>query len=208
MIARSTIGDAWLYAIRHCMDTGRDYTVWRGSYEGQRRRQLDSLAFLITNPGTRPLAVENPYTRQPVSNDEQITTYFCDYLINPEKRKNEQYTYAQRLAPNLEAVVKMLHDTPNTNQATINVGRYGDVELSDPPCLRVLSWKLTPNGLQLSSFWRSWDLFNGLPMNLGGLQLLNEAVAEWAGYKPGYLVCYSDGAHVYKDMWGNCGGQK
>lgn len=181
------------------MGTGRLYEITRGSYEGQRRRQLDTLAFVITHPETRPLGFE--YKGLAISDDRSIEQYFADYLINPALADKEQYTYASRIAPHLETVAEMLKKTPDTNQATLEVGRPEDVELADPPCLRVLSWKVTEEGLQLSSFWRSWDLFVALPTNLGGLQLLNEMMAEWAGLEVGPLFCASDGGHVYDHNW-------
>lgn len=194
-----TIGEAWLNVCRRCLEQGRTYTITRGSYVGQQRKQLDQLAFVITHPGTRPLGID--HRGMPISDDESIHRYFEDYLIDPRLAEKEQYTYASRIAPNLEAIAEMLRESPETNQATIEVGRPEDIVLPDPPCLRVLSWKATPAGLQLSSFWRSWDLYAALPTNLGGLQLLNETMAEWAELSPGPLACYSDGGHIYDHCW-------
>ncbi len=197
----TTIGEAWLCTVRHCLATGREYEIERGSYVGQSRKQLDSLAFEITQPETRPLAVE--FGGVAISDGESIHRYFEDYLINSELKENEQYTYGSRIEPQLDAIAAMLAESPNTNQATIAIAQPSDIHLDDPPCLRSLSWKVTPNGLQLTSFWRSWDLHSALPLNLGGLQLLNEAMAEWAGVgQTGSLVCYSDGSHVYDHAWG------
>lgn len=194
-----TIGEAWLNVCQACLENGRIFKISRGSYEGQERRQLDMLAFTITHPGTRPLGFE--YKGLAISDDRSIEKYFADYLINPILAPDEQYTYASRIAPFLKVVAKMLRVTPDTNQATLEVGRPEDIGLAAPPCLRVLSWKVTNKGLQLSSFWRSWDLFSGLPANLGGLQLLNELMAEWAEVEVGPLFCISDGAHIYDHNW-------
>ncbi len=194
-----TIGEAWLNTCQQCMADGREYEIQRGSYIGQRRKQLDRLAFAITSPGERPLGVE--YRGIPVSDDESIHRYFEDYLINPTIPGNEQYTYASRLHPQLYKIISILRKTPNTNQAIAEVGKQSDLQLADPPCLRVLSWKVTPAGLQLTSFWRSWDLYGALAMNLGGLQLLNELMSEWSGLQPGPLICCSDGGHIYEQSW-------
>lgn len=194
-----TIGEAWLNTCQQCMTGGREYTIQRGSYVGQRRKQLDWLAFAISSPGERPLGFE--YQGTPISDGESIHRYFEDYLINPDVSDNEQYTYASRLHPQLYKIISILRKTPNTNQAVAEVAKPSDIHLADPPCLRVLSWKVTAAGLQLSSFWRSWDLYGALATNLGGLQLLNELMAEWCGIRPGSLVCYSDGAHVYEQSW-------
>lgn len=195
-----TIGEAWLNTCQLCVKCGREFTIDRGSYEGQKRKQLDALAFIITYPQTRPLGIE--YKGLAISDDSAIEKYFADYLISPKLAENEQYTYASRIAQYLEMVAGVLRDTPGTNQAAIEVARPNDVLLPDPPCLRVLSWKVVDGKLQLSSFWRSWDLYVGLPTNLGGLQLLNELMAEWAGLSAGPLICYSDGGHVYDHNWG------
>jgi len=195
-----TIGEAWLMVSQACLATGRTYTIERGSMVGHQRKQLDFLAFAIMHPETRPLGIE--YRGQGISTDEGIQLYFTDYLISPEVAKNEAYTYGSRIEPFLSIVAEILKTTPSTNQAIIEVGRPEDILLDDPPCLRLLSWKVIPIGLQLTTFWRSWDVYAALPVNLGGLQLLNETVAEWVGLEPGPLVCYSDGAHVYDYCWG------
>jgi thymidylate synthase len=182
------------------MGKGDVYTIERGSYVGQQRKQLSRLAVAILRPEIRPLS---PVIKgAPVADDESIHRYFEDYLINPDVGPNEVYTYSSRLAPHLEYIATMLRETPNTNQATIEIGRPEDVYLDDPPCLRVVSWKVLPIGLQMSVFFRSWDLHTGFPTNVGGLQLLNEMMAEWVGLDSGYLVLYSDGAHLYDHSWG------
>lgn len=199
MMIYRTIGEAWLNLCQGCVRDGREFTITRGSYVGQHRKQFDTVAFTITHPETRPLGFEHDGLA--ISDDKSIEKYFADYLINPDLAPGEQYTYASRMAPHLEAIAEMLRVTPGTNQATLEVARPEDVLLADPPCLRMLSWKVTGLKLQLSSFWRSWDLFSGLPTNLGGLQLLNELMAEWAEVRPGPLFCTSDGAHVYDHNW-------
>ena len=199
MISYSTISEAWFYSCREAVENGREYRIDRGSYTGTKRRQLDYLAFIITAPQIRPLGIN--FSGEQISSDAEIERYFNDYLINPSVCENETYTYSSRLAPNLEHVALMLREAPNTNQATIEIGRPEDCFLDDPPCLRLVSWKAIGRRLQLSCFFRSWDLYGGLPTNLGGLQLLNETMAEWADLKPGPLVAYSDGGHVYDYAW-------
>lgn len=125
-----TIGEAWLNVCQRCLRQGRTYTITRGSYTGQQRKQL--LAFMISHPGTRPLGLE--YKGMPISDDESIGRYFEDYLIDTRLTANEQYTYANRFAPYLETVGEMLRQAPGTNQATIEVGRPEDLGLTDPPC--------------------------------------------------------------------------
>ena len=193
------IGDAWHSTYRRCLRDSRTYIVQRGSFVGQQRKQLDTLALCILLPETRPLGVT--FGGAAISDDESIQRYFEDYLINPTVAPNEEYTYGSRIAPHLESVAAILRETLHTNQAFIPVAQPGDHLLADPPCLQTLTWKVTEEGLQLTSFWRSWDVYGALATNLGGLQLLNEMMAEWAGLRPGQLVAYSDGAHMYDYAW-------
>lgn len=194
-----TLEEAWSEACRRCVRDGHIYTIQRGSYEGQQRKQLPLLALHIEHPETRPLA---PSTQGvPVATDDSIFDYFVNYLINPEKHPMEDYSYGERLMPHLATVIAMLRNTPGTNQATIEIAGPEDILLESPPCLRVLSWKVVGGQLWLTSFWRSWDLCAALPTNLGGLQLLNETVAEAAELETGPQVAYSDGGHIYDHFW-------
>lgn len=194
-----TISEAWYQTCIKCLEKGREYTIDRGSYAGQKRKQLDTLAFIIENPDTRPLGIT--YGNLQVSNDYEIDKYFREYLITPDLRHNEAYTYAIRIAPYLHDIAEMLRDNPGTNQATLSISQPDDIFLDDPPCLREISWKAIAGKLQMTVFFRSWDLHTCLPTNLGGLQLLNEMISEFAGMEHGRMVCYSDGGHIYDYLW-------
>ena len=76
--------------------------------------------------------------------------------------------------------------------------------MDDPPCLRVITFKVVRGLLQMSLFFRSWDLFAGLPENLGGLQLLKEYVLAQLDFEvqDGPIVAYSDGLHIYEQYFG------
>lgn len=188
----------WPAACQAVMKLGYNYKVERGSYTGQLRRQLSQLTITVRHPENRPLA---PICQQPVTDEAAIERYFADYIINPTVSAQEQYTYPSRIAPHLETVATMLRITSGTNQAVVEIARPEDINLLDPPCLRCLGWNVVAGLLQLSSFWRSWDVHGALPVNLGGLQLLNETMAEWSGLKTGPLVAYSCGAHIYEHSW-------
>lgn len=216
-----TIDEAWYRTCRLCQVVGREYVIERGSFVGSTRRQLGNLAIVISHPWERPLGIT--YRGMVVSTDDAIQEYFEHYLIGTEKAPNEQYTYGERIASPIETddgpmtplqiIAGMLRETPATNQAVIEVARPEDILLDDPPCLRLLDWKAEQREdkewvLNLTTCWRSWDVPNGLPTNLGGIQLLNEAMAEWASrmkgnrFRPGKLIAYSSGAHLYEHSLG------
>jgi len=66
------------------------------------------------------------------------------------------------------------------------------------PCLRGIDFKIKDNKLITSVVFRSWDLYSGVPENLGGITLLNEYICEFLdGISPGPLAFSCSGLHCY-----------
>lgn len=204
-----TIEEAWQLVMWLCVRNGYDYKVEQGSYVGQTRRQLPYVQIVITEPWTRPLAPRMPegLSIPPPTSDEKIETYFANYLMTEELRKNEQYTYGSYIVPQLLRIIELLKVSRGmTNQACVTIGDKGSVNLSDPPCLKVISFKVVNGRLAMTVYFRSWDLFCGLPENLGGLQLLKNYVLnelKEAGFnlRDGGLIAFSDGLHIYEQYF-------
>lgn len=103
---------------------------------------------------------------------------------------------------------------------TCCVGKDGK---NDPPCLRLIDFKVIPcdknpetdcnnistggvvcehcrweYSLSVSVYFRSWDLWAGFPVNLGGIELLKQYVAQECGLNNGAMYAYSAGLHLYK----------
>jgi len=203
LIRGFTIDQVWREAITKCYHTGYKYVIEKGSYEGETRIQFPAVAIEIIKPWIRPLAPILPPTLPPVTTDEKIEEYFMKYLMNPTLAINEEYKYASWIVPQLPDVIKMLQDSHgNTNQATITVGDSFCTKMKDPPCLKLISFKVVELRLQMSVFFRSWDLVAGLPQNLGGLQLLKEYVLSHLDLIiDGQIYAYSDGLHLYYPLY-------
>lgn len=199
MIEGRNIPEAWHLTVLRCVNAGHIFRVQQGSYEGQMRMQLARLSLFIGLPGELPMDIS--WQGKALSSRDGIQQYYENYIISETIRANEQYTYGRRIVPELPQIVFMLINTPNTNQACLSVARPEDVHLKDPPCLRSLAWNVVEGKLQMTSYWRSWDLYTGLPTNLGGLQLLNEYVAGFAGIPAGPQWAISNGAHLYEYCW-------
>lgn len=201
-----TIEDVWRDAMWCCVRNGHAYRVEVGSYEGQTRKQLDYAVLRVLEPYTRPLSVRTPEAcafAAPTSEDK-IWRYFSDYIIGTEKSPNEDYTYGEFIVPQIPRAVALLNNAAgNTNQACIQIGNEASINLNDPPCLRVIAFKVVNGLLQLSVFFRSWDLFAALPENLGGLQLLKEYILAQLNFtvQDGPIVAYSDGLHIYEQYF-------
>ncbi len=206
IIEGRSIEEIWRDAMWCCVRKGYDYKVEGGSYVGQRRRQLDYVVLRVLEPYIRPLSVKTPEAcgiPSPTSEDK-IWRYFNEYIIGTEKSPREDYTYGQFIAPQVPRAVELLNNSAgNTNQSCIQVGDARSIYLDDPPCLRVITFKVVDGLLQMSVFFRSWDLFAGLPENLGGLQLLKEYVLAQLTFdvEDGPLVAHSDGLHIYEQYF-------
>lgn len=206
IVVAKTIEDAWRDVMWCCVRNGYDYRVEHGSYVGQIRRQFDYVVIKITEPGHRPLAVQTPEGSGIPSptNEESIEEYFMQYIIGTEVAENEDYTYGSYIAPQIPRVIEILNKSKgNSNQATITIGDAGSIYQNDPPCLRNISFKVVNGKLNMSVYFRSWDLFAGLPENLGGLQMLKEYVLAHLDFDvvDGDLIAFSDGLHIYEQYF-------
>ena len=83
------------------------------------------------------------------------------------------------------------------NQMILQVGGPGDMMLKDPPCLRQIDTRIQDGTLHFYPYFRSWDLWGGLPANLGGIQLLKEYVAGEIEVEDGEIIATSKGLHIY-----------
>lgn len=194
-----TISEAWFYALYN-LDDPEVYrqNITRGSFANEGfRLQYPQLAIEIEHP----LIDMIPYVPEGVSAPstmKYVEQYFTDYILGGKlPEKNEEYTYASRIGEQLPKVMEILAETPDTNQAVIEIGRPEDLELPDPACLRVIDFKAYNGELSIGTYWRSNDLWAGFPVNLAGMAKLQEMVAEAANLDVGKMYYMSCGAHAY-----------
>ncbi|NNF98739.1 MAG: thymidylate synthase [Desulfobacteraceae bacterium] len=83
------------------------------------------------------------------------------------------------------------------NQMVLQVAHPSDVVLLDPPCLRSIDTRIQDGQLIFFVYFRSWDLWGGLPANLAGIQNLKEYMAAEIGVADGSMVVESKGLHLY-----------
>ncbi|MEW6770298.1 MAG: thymidylate synthase [Bacillota bacterium] len=196
--------DAWFQLLYKIFDNGRVYTVERGSFAGSRRLEFDFVVVRVNNPGKRPLVPDiPPDISVPAPSDiGYAEEYFVRYLMSTERREGEQYTYGERIVPGVEKVLEMYRrDGYGTNQACIEVARPEDIDLEDPPCLRLVDTRIRNGRLHFYVYFRSWDLWGGLPTNLAGLQLVKEYMASELGVEDGMITACSKGLHLYEYAW-------
>lgn len=201
IVARD-IPDAWFQCLYQIVDKGFSYTIEQGSFVGTKRLEFDSVTIHIKHPEFRPFEPDIPVSYgipNPVA--EGYIEDYLPYLMTSEKQPNEDYTYGERIEPQLPHFINLLKETPSTNQAILQVARPEDYKLNDPPCLRHIDMRIREGKLIFYTYFRSWDLWGGMPANLGAIQLLKEYMASEIGVDPGPFVCYSKGLHIYKYVW-------
>ncbi len=195
--------DAWFQCVYRLLEVGRDFMVDKGSYEGQKRLEFDYITIQIKYPSQRPLIPDIPPALgipNPVA--EGYLEEYLPYLMTAKKQPGEDYTYGMYLEKQIEEVIrKYKEEGYRTNQACMNVGDQDSVFLGDPPCLRLIDTRVQDGHLHFVVYFRSWDLWNGFPANLGAIQLMKEYMADMVGVKDGQIIASSKGLHLYDYVW-------
>lgn len=218
-IEATDLDDAWFKVIYSIMTEGYRYPVDRGSYEGAERIELDFVTVRVKDPASGPLLPiipEGLSVPPPADLAYVETEYFPRYLLSSVMADNEQYTYGERInrtvrddllgieRTQIEWAISMLRETPGTNQACVEIGQPEDIVLHgkdgsyDPPCMRLIDFRARYGKVHLFAYFRSWDAWNGFPVNLAGLELLKRYVAQEIGLESGELWGISKGLHIYQ----------
>ncbi len=210
IVNATTINDAWHQCLHGILKNGSTYKVTRGSFKDQFRLEIlfPPVYIYIKHPDQDMVAtIPENSTLPPPTDKADIDEYFSNYLFSDIKKENEQYTYGQRLVNwngvnQVQNVINMYRNSGfGTNQATMEVGIPSDILLPDPPCLRMIDTRVKDGALHFFVYFRSWDLWGGFPVNLGGLELLKQYMANEIGVKNGRLAASSKGLHLYDPTW-------
>ena len=213
-IEAKTIPEAHFLCLKALVDDGmghpfersRIYKIDRGSFAGQLRHELDYVVIHIEYPGTRPLVLDVPAGVPAPCTQEYIDNYL-PYLMAGVKTPNEDYTYGIDICKQMPDIIAMYkNEGYNTNQAFMAVGSPDSIKLKDPQCLRMIDTRIERNkqgkfALNFIVYFRSWDLWAGLPGNLGGIQVLKEYMASEIGVEDGEIIASSKGLHLYEYSW-------
>lgn len=212
-ITATDIPDAWFQAIWSILEHGHKYTVEKGSYEGQTRLECDWITIEVKRPYQEPYDQMLPQIPEHLGVPNPVAPgYIEEYvpkLMTSEIDINETYTYGERLCKvfddahgseflsQIDHNIKVLKNTPNTNQAILQVAQPEDCMLSDPPCLRHIDLRVRNKKLIMYPYFRSWDLWGGLPANLAVIAVLQKYMADEIGVTSGSIRAMSKGLHLY-----------
>ena len=203
------IPGAWYRTLEEIWENGEDFSVGYGS-EVTMTRKLN-LSIRITNPDSRPLVADKAPCDM-----KYINSYALQYLWAGVKEEGETYTYASRLREpvnQIEHVIERYVEQPQDRQLTMVILQPQDIyrELEgmkhEPPCLTVMDTELLDGKMHLTCYFRSWDAYAGLPANIAGIQVFNEALVgelnarAGTDYSTGELVFHSKNCHIYSRLY-------
>lgn len=83
------------------------------------------------------------------------------------------------------------------NQMVLQVGQPSDMILKDPPCLRHIDTRIQDGALHFYPYFRSWDLWGGLPANLAAIELMKQYCSDQISVENGEIIATSKGLHLY-----------
>jgi len=163
------------------------------------------------------LGIPNPVEFKYVYGGEGYERSYIEYIMTDTKQSSEQYTYGERLRrglrnlaltkfyqswePNLDQIQEVIntykHHGHRNNQMVLQIAQPSDILLSDPPCLRHIDTRIQDGCLHFFIYFRSWDLWGGLPANLAGIEALHKYMAGEIGVDQGEFIVESKGLHLY-----------
>jgi len=128
--------------------------------------------------------------------------------------EDETYTYGSRMrkpVDQVEEAVKRYVEERRDRQVTFVIRLPEDIKKTldenkkhEPPCLSLIDTEIMDDQLHLTCYFRSWDAYAGLPANIAGIQLFNEALVSEINrrgklnLKTGKLVFHSKNCHIYE----------
>lgn len=224
-VEAKTLSDLWFQAVYNILEYGERFKIDRGSFAGRNRLEFFYFTGFIERPGDEPRlpVIPEGVNIDPPVTEAYINTYY-PYILSSDIAPGEAYTYGNRLlaAPIYDPVVpdgvkifsseqfvtKFLNQVeyvidsykkhgPRNNQLVLQIARPSDLILDDPPCLRHIDTRVQDGKLHFFPYFRSWDLWSGLPANLAALQVLKEYMATQIGVEDGTMTVSSKGLHLY-----------
>ena len=135
---------------------------------------------------------------------------FSDY-DNPDKVSNS-YGYMWRKhfgRDQLLLAIEDLQRDPSSRQCVVmgwnpTEDAMGTTKKPNVPCVPMFLLNIIQGELNLSTFWRSEDIYFGLPHDIAGFALLQSIIAQKLGVKTGYLHHLINHAHIYENQFKNC----
>ena len=168
--------------------------------EGYERSYIEYLMTGVKQPGESYTYGER-LTRYPVTGDKLKWFQQKNEDIIDRKSVNGQWLFVEGNMLFINQIEWIISTYKNegyrNNQMVLQVAHPSDLLLKDPPCLRQIDTRIQDNKLRFFVYFRSWDLWGGLPANLAAIQALKSYMASEIGVEDGDMIVESKGLHLY-----------
>jgi thymidylate synthase len=197
--------DAWYKTLDAIWNEGDAFEVSYGSERANTRKLNVSME--IAKPENRPIVDEKA-----PCDIKYVQWYALKYLW-AGIIEDETYTYGSRLRQPIdqikEAIARYIAE-PADRQITLAIRLPKDIlklvndQKHEPPCLSLIDTEVLEGRMHLTCYFRSWDAYAGLPANIAGIQLFNEAFVREINkcgafnLKTGKLIFHSKNCHIYE----------
>jgi thymidylate synthase len=201
--------DAWYKVLNEIWYKGDLFEVGYGSETSETKKL--NLSIEITNPSNRPLV-----DFMAPCDMKYVQWYALKYLWSGAI-EDETYTYGSRMrepVDQVEEAIKRYLEERRDRQVTFVIRlpedikkSLGEYEKHEPPCLSLIDTEILDNQLHLTCYFRSWDAYAGLPANIAGIQLFNEALVSEINkrgdlsIRTGKLIFHSKNCHIYERQY-------
>ena len=184
----STLGNAWLTAMKMIMESGTnilDDTV--------ELREIRNLYITIDaiNDKDPILYKYADHDRIKLMKEKYAT---CG-LVGNYKIDYGSYIYNNNGINQIDWIVNRLKNKPETKSATITLHKPGEEQLA---CLSMIDFKYRNGYLDMTVVYRSQNVFWSQPGNLLALHNIQNDVAHSLGYNIGKIELVVISAHIYK----------
>ena len=125
-------------------------------------------------------------------------------MENENGEVNSNYGHQWERGYQLDKVVAMLKDYPDTRQATISIydGKEMNKYRNDTPCTYAVQFTVLNNKLNMCVTMRSNDLWYGFCNDQYCFSQLMQMVSERTGYELGEYFHFAHNLHLYNDKLG------
>lgn len=133
---------------------------------------------------------------------------YAEQLMSASNPSGFEYTYGERLFAHGELgeqkinqiyyVIWKLKNNPETRRAVAATWLpVHDNYFPEVPCLQIVDFLIRNGKLNLTAFFRSWDVGRAAVPNMYGLAKLQEHVAKKVNVQMGSLTIMAASAHIY-----------
>lgn len=188
IIESTTLGTAWLAAMKAVMTKGEDIFD-----ENIRLKEIRNLYITIDaiNETDPILITYADHDRIELMKQKYAT---CG-LVGDYKIDYGSYIYNNNGVNQIDWIINRLRKKPETKSATITLHKPGEEMLA---CLSMIDFKYRNGHLDMSVIYRSQNIFWSNPGNMLALHQIQNDVATELGYTPGKVELIVISAHIYE----------